>query len=200
MPDCDDVIHRHAVVRVNDGNDSNVQRDLVVSSTQCYPLKFYNTAIPKYLGNFDAPVVLTVNPGVNTDELFHAVPDPVPVNLMFIRVRVNSWNIDRLVEKAVDYYTSRQVPVILTFMAYFDTAEKAIPQPFREDYIFRRRTINSYWAITTDAWRKIMGRFADNKLVSSCGKIEGEDGDTKCKFCGNCLREFFSTMERMRTR
>jgi hypothetical protein len=23
-------------------------------------------------------------------------------------------------------------------------------------------------------------------------------GDTKCRFCGNCLREFHATMERMR--
>jgi len=45
----------------------------------------------------------------------------------------------------------------------------------------------------------VMANFKHNKLVSSCGKIEGEKGDTKCRFCGNCLREYFATMERIRT-
>ena len=50
------------IVRVNDGNDSNVNHSLVIESTKCYKHKFYNTAIPQL--DFDAPVVLTVNPGI----------------------------------------------------------------------------------------------------------------------------------------
>lgn len=180
------------VVRVNDGNDSNVQRELVINETNKYPLKFYNTAIPKDLEGFKyAPVVLTVNPGKMTDTDFHRI-DTVPKNLMFVRFRTNMWNLD-ILDKAVDYYSEREVPIVLTFMAYF---EDLPPTKHTKNYIFRRRTLNSYWAITTKAWEEIMNNYRYNKWVYSCGKIEGEKGITACRHCGNCLREFFATMER----
>jgi len=195
MPDPAEVARTGGVVRVNDGNDSNVDRESVVRAVQCYPMRFYNTSIPRDLGGFDAPVVLTLNPGKVTDESFHKL-DVVPPNLMFVRFRTNMWNLS-LADEAVNYYSSKEVPVVLTFMAYFITAEEAIPETHKSDYIFRKRTLNSYWAITTAAWNEVMDRYSRNKLVYSCGKIEGELGDTKCKFCGNCLREFHSTRARI---
>lgn len=181
------------IVRVNDGNDSNVQRKRVIEATRDYEMKFYNTAIPKNLDEFDAPVVLTVNPGKMTDSDAYLF-DPIPITLMFVRVRVNAWNLD-LVGKAVEHYSKREVPVILTFMAYF---EGKIPEGHEGKYIFRKRTLNSYWAITTAAWEEIMARYKYNKFIHSCGKIEGEKGTTACRYCGNCLREYFATMERIR--
>lgn len=181
------------IVRVNDGNDSNVQRDLVIESTKIYPQRFYNTAIPHELDKFGAPVVLTVNPGTMTDENYHQL-DPIPDNLMFVRVRVSTWNLS-MVDEAVEYYTTREVPVVLTFMAYFN---QEVPEDHRENYTFRKRTLNSYWAITTDAWKKVMSRYQYNYWVHSCGKVEGEKGKTSCRHCGNCLREYFATMERLR--
>ena len=68
----------------------------------------------------------------------------------------------------------------------------------KEHYIYRKRTLNSYYAITTAAWMAIMDRYRLNKFVSSCGKIEGELGKTGCRYCGNCLREYFATVERMK--
>jgi hypothetical protein len=192
MPPIIDTLGR--VVRVNDGNDSNVDRKLVIQNVAKFPMRFYNTAINSDLGGFDAPVVLTVNPGGYTDRLWHKV-EPIPKNLMFVRVRTNMWNLD-LVDQVVDYYTKRDVPVVLTFMAYFTSMPSGME---RDDYSFRKRTINSYWAINTDAWRKVMRRYEDNILVYSCGRIEGERGNTKCRYCGNCLREYFATMERTRT-
>ena len=61
--------------------------------------------------------------------------------------------------------------------------------------------MNSYNAITTDAWKDIMDYWRETeyaKWVYSCGKIEGERGITACKFCGNCLREYFVAEERIR--
>lgn len=197
MPDAEQVIKRHQVVRVNDGNDSNIGRRNVVRMTRQYPLRFYNTSIPNDIGGFDSPVVLTLNPGKMTDDRFHKLEGSIPVNLMFVRFRVNSWNISDIGSKAVDFYTSKGVPVVFTFMAYFDTAT-AIPEIHKDNYIFRRRVLNSYWAITTKAWLDVMDKFRTNKLVYSCGHIEGELGDTKCKYCGNCIREFFAARERMR--
>ena len=179
------------IVRINDGNDSNVQRPLVISSSD-FPMKFYNTAIPKDLEGFDAPVVLTVNPGKKTDETFYKIASISP-NLMFVRFRVNMWNLD-LCDEVIDYYSSKERPIILTFMAYFTTQIKT---GFESFYKFRKRTLNPYWAITTAGWEKAMERYKYNKWVYSCGKIEGELGITLCRFCGNCLREYFATRERM---
>ena len=190
---------KNRVVRVNDGNDSNVNRKLVIKSTKFlfffkkYKMKFYNTAIPRDLDKFDAPVVLTLNPGEKTDSMIYCV-EPIPKNLMFVRFRVNTWNLD-LADAAVDYYSKLEVPVILTFMAYFGSE---ISESHKTNYMFRKRTLNSYWAITTTAWEEIMARYKYNKWVYSCGKIEGEKGTTACRHCGNCLREYFATMERLR--
>lgn len=183
------------IVRVNDGNDSNVGRMLVVEATRKYPRKFYNTAICHDLGAFDAPVVLTLNPAKMTDKNFHRLEE-IPPNLMFVRFRTNAWNLDLCDEAIAWYQVVRNVPVILTFMAYY--GEESVPSVFRGNYVFRRRTLNSYWAITTAAWENIMARYKHNQWVYSCGKIEGERGVTSCRHCGNCLREYFATMERMR--
>lgn len=190
------------VVRVNDGNDSNVDRVGCMFETARYLHKFYNTAIPEL--DFDAPVVFTVNPGKMTDDDFYSIYGEHK-NLMFVRARVNAWNVaGGLIDRIVNFYTcnarTSPVPVVLTFMAYHDSKEIEENWPgddWRRSYIERKRTTNSYWAITTEHWRKIMRRYRNNKWVHSCGKVEGEEGDTHCRFCGNCLREYFATMERM---
>lgn len=182
------------VVRVNDGNDSNNHPDLVIRMTAQYKDKFYNTSIPIALNRFDAPVVLTVNPGERTD-IAACFLELIPINLMFVRFRVNTWNLD-LAQKVVDYYSAKEIPIVLTFMAYYE--EEAIPWANLKDYMFRKRTENSYHAITTAAWEYVMGLFKYNKWVYSCGKIEGEKGITLCRHCGNCLREYFATKERIR--
>lgn len=194
MPLYDQAIGR--VVRVNDGNDSNVYRNLVKDSVKFYPLKFFNTSIPTDLEFFVDPIVLTINPGEMTDKEYYRVI-PIPKNLMFVRIRVNTWNLDTVVIPAVSYYAQKEVPIVLTFMHYFGSVE-IIPFSNEKNYVFRKTTLNSYNAITTEAWEFIMNLFKYNKWVHSCGKIEGEKGDTHCRFCGNCLREYFATMERIR--
>ena len=41
---------------------------------------------------------------------------------MFVRIRVNTWNLS-MVDKAIDYYTKREVPIVLTFMRYYKEIE-----------------------------------------------------------------------------
>lgn len=180
------------VVRVNDGNDSNVDIPTVMMHTDKYFHKFFNTAIPRL--DFPDPFVLTVNPGKMTNVGSHLIKEPIPKNLMFVRFRANTWN-TTLQDACIYYYSQREIPIVLTFMAYHD--KESIPFTSLSNYIERKRTLNSYWAITTAAWRKVMQRHEDNKWVHSCGKIEGEKGDTHCRFCGNCLREYFATLVRM---
>ena len=64
MPDFDTSQY---VVRINDGNDSNVNRTKVIDVASKFPMKFYNTSIQKNFELFDAPIVLTVNPANLTD-------------------------------------------------------------------------------------------------------------------------------------
>mgnify|MGYP001826403981 CR=1 FL=1 len=144
------------VVRVNDGNDSNVERETVIAATKDFEHKFFNTAIPENLDTFDAPVVLTINPGTMIDTDFHRIHTK---NMMFVRFRANTWN-RKLQFKAVQYYAGLQIPTVLTFMAYFETADK-IPIDHQANYIFRKRTLNHYWAITSKAWREIMRSYED---------------------------------------
>jgi hypothetical protein len=185
MPDVVDYVGR--VVRVNDGNDSNNKRVDVVADTFHYRDKFFNTSIPKL--DFPGPVVLTVNPGKMTDDLWHVVA-PVPKNLMFVRYRTNTWNLDTC-RDVVAHYSGHEVPVVLTFMAYHDV--QSIVNLC--DYAERKRTLNSYWAITTEAYLRVMDEFKLNKWVYSCGT---EGVSSACSRCGNCLREYFATKERLR--
>ena len=187
------------LVRVNDGNDSNYLREEVMAETgwpiRDFKMKFYNTAIPRNFEKFDAPIVLTINPGKRTDESFYGFNDhQIPKNLMFVRFRTNTWNLE-LLDRAVEYYSFKEIPIVLTFMAYFTLF---VRPGHEKNYITRKRTLNSYWAITTEAWEKVMSKYKYNKWVYSCGKIEGEKGTSGCRHCGNCLREYFATMERMR--
>jgi hypothetical protein len=193
MPYFGGVIDEGLVVRVNDGNDSNNRQDEVIAATACYPHRFYNTSIPRDLDKFNAPVVLTVNPGAKTDADFHRL-DPVPANLMFVRVRTNAWNLG-MVSQAVQYYSSREIPVVLTFMAYF---HEEVREDFKYSYMFRTRTLNPYWCITSQTWKNIMYNFSGNKWVWSCGRLDLIDFDSHCRFCGNCLREYHACKERMK--
>jgi len=181
---------QNRIVRINDGNDSNVEREKVEELAQRYEMCFFNTAIPTDLGRFSRPVVFTANPGRLTDKSPLRV-DPVPDNLMFVRVRTNVWNLDSTVKPAVEYYTKRGVAVVLTFMAYY--TEK-IPEENKGCYEWKKRTLNSYWVLKQVFVERIMEDYIRNPFVYSCG-IKGR---YECTFCGNCVREYFNAMDRLR--
>lgn len=161
------------IVRVNTGHDSNIQKDLVLRVTEKYKDKFYNTSIPRF--DFPGPVVFTCN---CRDTDFTFIKAKNVSNLMFVRVRVDTWNITRIVDPAVEYYTKRGVPVVLTFMRY---REKKNVKKIK-DYYFGKNILNPYWKIKPEAWQRIMDRYKDNELVFSCGSPKS----SFCKDCGNC--------------
>lgn len=180
------------IVRMNDGNDSANMRELVEYTSKQFPDVFFNTCVPTNIAGYPGPVVLTVNPGKLTDKEFHRVPKPFSVNLMFVRVRTNSWNLDVL-DEAVEYYTnnSHAVPVVVTFMAYYS---KSIPEQHKVAYEWKSRTTNSYWVMTNKAHDRAIARYEGNPYVYQCGW----KGTYKCRLCGICLREYYATKERMR--
>lgn len=181
---------RNRVVRINDGNDSNVERELVEHTASKYQMYFFNTAISEGLEKFSAPVVMTVNPGNITDKYPFRI-NPIPDNLMFVRVRTNTWNFEQVVKLAVEYYTKRGVVVVLTFMAYY---VDRISKEFEHCYEWKKRTLNSYWVMKQGYADGIMSQFKHNPHVYSCG-VKGRH---ECMFCGNCVREYFNAMDRLR--
>jgi hypothetical protein len=179
------------IVRLNDGNDSNYQRELVLMAGRRYTDVFYNTSMPKIEEFGNGPVVLTVNPGKMTDRAAHLL-DPIPSNLMFVRFRTNTWNLD-LCDTVVGHYAKAGTPVVLTFMAYYT---ESVPEDHKDSYVYRKRTMNSYWVITPDAWDAVLARYRGETYVYGCGK---DAATFACHRCGNCMREYYTTKERLRS-
>jgi len=188
------------IVRMNCGNDSNNQRDLVIETAKQYQRYFFNTSIAKF--DFPGPVVLTANPKEEDHNHYH-----YPLwhgdfgwyaparNLMFVRLRVSPTNLE-LVAKAAAAWTQAQVPVVLTFMAYY-THEPEIPANVTVEgpcYEWKVRHINSYWCPTPAFIRYVLNQHASNRLVSYCGSLEG----SYCRLCRNCETHYIQTCKRLR--
>lgn len=175
------------IVRVNSGHDSNIQRDYVISSTEQYDKRFFNTSIPE-LG-FPDPVVLTVNP---KEEDSPELPSYFIYrnfnNLMFVRIRVSSTNLG-FVTQAAKEWDKVGVPVVLTFMRYYDVEE--YDEQKMEFYELRRHIINGYWC-PTQIFIKATVAFVKqfNSEIKVCG--------TLCKNCNNCEFYYYEAKERMR--
>lgn len=168
------------VVRVNSGHDSNVQRDLVIASTRMYPDKFFNTSLP-YL-DLPGPIVLTVN-GKDTNYSALMVTKNVE-NLMMVRFRTNTWNLDLLKEVIAYYALKHMIPVTITFMRY--NALESIPIKEQSFYELSKNVTNMYYTLKPEYKNQIMSAHLDpfaNKLIGRCGSSTS----TLCKDCGRCL-------------
>ena len=76
-------------------------------------------------------------------------------------------------------------------MAYYG---EAVKPGFESHYVFKKRTLNSYWCVTPAAWNAIMQRYAGCSYVYACGK---DPNIYSCARCGNCLREYFACAEKI---
>ena len=169
------------IVRINCGNDSNVDRDLVIKTAQQYKNYFFNTSICNL--DFPGPVVLTANPKEEKAAWMAAV---LPPNVMFVRLRVSDTNL-KFIDDAIEWYTGDLVPVVLTFMSYYDRN----PGP---NYEWKIRHINSYYCPTKEFMKSVMARYKGNRLVSMCGSMD----ESYCRACKNCEIYYWQTMKRMR--
>jgi hypothetical protein len=185
------------IVRMNCGNDSNNNRELVIATAQQYEKFFFNTSVRNL--DFPGPVVLTANPREEEPAWCPNFADEVPNNLMFIRLRVSGTNLHHI-DYAARWWTMAGVPVVLTFMAYYDCLPDVADRVRREFgppgdcYEWRVRHINSYWCATKPFMRYVMRQFADNRLVSMCSSINSG----YCRDCRNCETYYVQTMKRMR--
>jgi hypothetical protein len=185
------------IVRMNCGNDSNNQRELVIETAKQYKQVFFNTSVRNL--DFPGPVVLTANPREEEPAWCPNFADEVPRNLMFIRLRVSGTNLHHI-DWATRWWTQEGVPVVLTFMAYYDCLPEVSDKVRREFgppgdcYEWRVRHINSYWCATKPFMRYVMGQHANNRLVSMCGSIDVP----YCRNCRNCETYYVQTMKRLR--
>jgi hypothetical protein len=191
LPDPEAV--RNFVVRVNDGLDSGwIDPWTLQNLFSTYSNIFFNTSYNWRYDNF--PYVRTINPGKYTDKGFFKIEKPGK-NLMFVRFRANIWN-RHLLDQAIEYYTSKNVPVVITFMAYFNDSDivKTINEEYTAYYTFKKRTLNSYWCINQAGWNILVNKHKNNPLVSTCGR---DANHHMCRDCGVCLREYWATKARL---
>jgi hypothetical protein len=169
------------LVRVNSGHDSNINRELVLKTTTKYKHKFFNTSIPEFKNL--APVVFTCN-GRDTDSTFLKM-DPVQPrkNIMMIRFRANAWNTDCMKEAINLYSNDYSIPFTLTFMRY--RSIDAIPNKYRNLYVFHKHILNPYWILKTEQQARILdiGQQKNNELVEMCGTFTS----AFCKDCYRCV-------------
>lgn len=179
------------IVRMNSGHDSNVEKEKVLEAAKKYEDVFFNTSIPSILfGRF--PCVVTINP--DEDNTFFAPSDvgkdsAALARLMFVRVRVSPTNAF-IVNDAVCMWTHHNVPVVLTFMAYWDE----IPEQ-GDLYEKKVRTLNSYHVATRKYMATTISRFVNNPLVYMCGTIYSHS----CKDCRICEHMYWLAKSRIKT-
>lgn len=196
------------IVRMNSGHDSNLDREKVIEQAQKYDRVFFNTSIPNF--DFPGPVVFTANgkeeepawcPIVNylgKTKQISVKQERFFDRLMFVRLRVSPTNLD-LIEHAVAAWTAVRVPVVLTFMAYYDQTPPGTLEGIGIDgqrfqipdssniilaYTWRTRILNAYWCATSEFMRYVLHRMHKfgGTLVTMCGTPDGGH----CKECRNC--------------
>jgi len=169
---------RNKIVRMNSGHDSNIEHDHVIATAYLYRHFFFNTSIPRF--DFPGPVVFTCN---GKRPLFVDCPS----NIMFVRVRTNSWDLEEQ-DALVEHYLAQGVPVVLTFMRYY--AQEAVEKP--NDYSWRMSISNKYWRPTLGIILSILARYR-GKGVRMCGSPIS----SLCVDCRNCELLYWDALRRM---
>lgn len=179
----------NGIVRVNTGHDSNFDRPYVIESTEPYPKRFFNTSIPEF--NFPDPVVFTANPQEEYAVPNHCIPKNQLDRLMFVRLRTSSTNVS-LVANAAEQWGNAGVPVLLTFMRYYD--EEAFEKQNKSQYVQRKHINNSYWC-PTDYFMRAALKFvsAFNSEIEMCGTPRS----SLCKDCLHCEKYYYKAKRRM---
>ena len=175
------------IVWVNSGHDSNINRKYVIESTAHFPKRFFHTSIPSF--DFPAPVVFTANA---EEEKIPYLPSSIVRDdyqkIMFIRLRVSSTNLLHIFNAAFKW-SWVNIPVVLTFMRYYD------PPPDAVNYEYRKSIKNNYWCPKKSFVQNVMRvveALSINAKITMCGTIESG----YCRDCLNCERFYYQAMER----
>jgi len=192
------------ICRINDGHDSNqdgkirlpqghwllpdlglpadkaimfTRGTLIEMARYYYRQPYWNTSIPRF--DFPGPVVFTCNGRI---PLFVDCPP----NVMAVRIRFNSWEMNTLVALA-DHYVAQGVPVLLTAMRYTD-ARMIPPVLLWVEYGHKAHILNSYWSLLGQRQLQVTSdiqyRVGRSGLIHLCGSPKSP----LCRDCGNCVR------------
>jgi len=120
---------------------------------------------------------------------------------MFIRIRASASNLGDIHRLVTDWSLS-DVPIVITFMAYYDKAvfEGVVKHrhPFYagiKEYVYKTRHINKYWCPTKEmkiGTMKSLG-IEHNRLLTMCGTFDSN----YCKDCKNCESYYWITKRRL---
>jgi len=163
------------IVRMNSGNDSNNDRELVLAAAKNYRDVFFNTSVPQF--DFPGPVVFTANRQC-PDNKVHLVDNPPP-NLMFVRARVTPWNVVDVGSVIGHYWRKHRIPVVLTFMRFYN--DELIPRDRKYDYEWKEHIINDYWVPKLEMVLRIMGHLKGDGV-----RMCGTPYSSTCVDCRNC--------------
>ena len=174
------------IVRFNSGHDSNLEKEKVLEVAKQYKDVFFNTAIPRF--DFPAPVVFTANRAEEQQATLPIRDEAWLDKLMFVRLRVSTTNL-RWIDEAVGEWTANKIPVVLTFMAYYDDP------PGKENYEWKVRHINSYWCAKKDFIISVLKREKEigGRLVTMCGTPDSN----WCRDCKNCETYYWQAKKRL---
>jgi hypothetical protein len=175
------------ILRVNSGHDSNINRDHVIAITNHFPKRFFNTSVPKF--DFPAPVVYTANPR-EEEPAKRPMDIHLYTNIMFIRLRVSATNLIDILDAAYEWSVA-DVPVVLTFMRYYD-----YPPNNQFCYEYRKSIWPSRsWAPTREFMAGVM-RVAQKLTtlapITMCGTLDSG----YCRDCLNCEKFYQRMMQR----
>ena len=94
------------------------------------------------------------------------------------------------VARAIEEY-SKVVPVVLTFMAYYEEEPE-----HKENYIWKKRHINSYWCPTKEFMQNILekAKKIGGRMVVLCSDFDAY----KCQACRNCETYYWQTIKHMK--
>jgi hypothetical protein len=203
------------IVRMNCGHDSNIEREKVIEAAGRYRHVFYSTPLPRF--DFPSPVVFTANPVEEKrlwkpGEIEQLFLRPSLDNLMFVRLRVSLTNRELIQKGVLEWAVLRKIPVVLTFMAYYDQLPPgcyesnagdrpvAVPESGQQEnprpaYVWKKRTHNSYWCPTSEFKAGVLSRMraSGGTLVSMCGTSTSN----RCRDCRNCETYYVQTMKRL---
>lgn len=208
-----DEVGDDGIVRVNSGHDSNIQKQLVLQTTECFKRKFFNTSIPDF--DFPAPVVFTAN---RNEESPPYTPNQLRGQfkyfdrLMFVRLKASPTNF-QMVRDGVERWNDMHIPVVITFMRYYDcepliktdiwdndheavlTLEEFAAQFGESPYLFKKHISNTYWCPSPMFIRMYMRGLGAyyRKLLFTCGSFTS----SFCKDCMNCVGFYHIAVNRM---
>lgn len=182
------------IVRMNSLHDSNYAKELVIAQARKYKDVFFNTSIASF--DFPGPVVYTANPNEECPVDLTFLQSPFFKNIMFIRLRVSSTNLHHLWRAVLDIGAVTDIPIVLTFMAYYDEdMSEAIVDKNIRCYVWKTRHVNKYWCATAAFKKHVLQKLntIGGGQLTMCGMLDSD----YCRDCRNCEAYYWLAKRRL---